>query len=133
MEPEAAVRAILALAGAMDIESLGAYLHDDVVMELPFAPAPLKRVHEGKAAVVEFQRRAATSFATFSMTVDGVHVSHGGRGGVVVAEHRSVGTSATDGREYRNRYVTVFEFDDSGLVTRWTEYYDPDAVRHAFM
>ena len=124
------VRTILGLAGAMDTAGLAPYLHDDVVMELPFAPAPMRRVHEGKDAVLDFQRRAAASFGSFAMQVDAVHVSEGGS--VVVAEHRSVGTNAADGREYRNRYVTVFELDGDGLVTRWREYYDPDAVRTAF-
>ena len=57
--PEAVVREILALAGAMDTDGLARHLHDDVVMELPFAPPPMRRVHDGKAAVVDFQRRAA--------------------------------------------------------------------------
>ncbi|HEY1740110.1 MAG TPA: nuclear transport factor 2 family protein [Acidimicrobiia bacterium] len=126
---EAVVREILALAGAMDTDGLARHLHDDVVMKLPFAPAPLKREHRGKAVVVDFQRRSATSFATFAMTIDAVHVADDGR--TVVAEHSSVGTAATTGREYRNRYVTVFELD-AGLVTSWREYYDPDAVRAAF-
>ena len=129
-DPETIVRAMLVLAGAMDVGELEQYLHDDVVMELPFAPAPMRRVHEGKAAVVDFQRRAAASFSSFTMTVDAVHVSDAGR--VVVAEHSSIGVSAADGREYRNRYVTIFELDADGLVTRWCEYYDPDAVRTAF-
>jgi ketosteroid isomerase-like protein len=40
--------------------------------------------------------------------------------------------AATAGREYRNRYVTIFELDADGLVTGWCEYYDPDAVRAPF-
>jgi ketosteroid isomerase-like protein len=128
---EQTVREILALAGAMDTARLAEFLHDDVLMELPFAPPPLKRVHEGKVAVVDFQTRASASFASFSMTVDALHVTDAGL--VVVAEHSSVGIAATTGREYRNRYVTVFELDADGRVRRWCEYYDPDAVRTAFM
>ena len=129
------MREVLALAGAMDTDGLARHLHDDVVMELPFAPPPMRRVHNGKAAVVDFQRRAAASFSSFEMTVEAVHV--GGDGHTVVAEHSSVGTAAATGREYRNRYVTVFELDDAGpdgawLVRSWREYYDPDAVRAAF-
>ena len=114
----------------MDTDALAAYLHDDVVIELPFAPPPLRRVHEGKAAVVDFQRRAGASFGSFAMTIERVHLSVDGS--VVVAEHSSVGTNAADGREYRNRYVTIFELGDDGLVRRWCEYYNPDAVRAAF-
>jgi len=128
-DPVVIVREILALAGAMDTDALAGYLHDDVVMELPFAPPPMRRRYEGKAAVVDFQRRAAATFASFTMTIDAVHATDGQ---VIVAEHSSVGTAATTGREYRNRYVTVFEIDDEGLVRLWREYYNPDAVRAAF-
>ncbi len=129
-DSEATVRAILALAGAMDLDGIAAYLADDVVMELPFAPAPMRRAYEGKDAVVDFQRRARGSFSLFSMTVERLHLTADPR--VVIAQHSSVGVAASTGRDYRNGYVTVFEFDDDGNVRRWCEYYNPDAVRAAF-
>ncbi len=128
VEPAARVRAIIAAAGAMDIESIEPWLARDVVMELPYAPEPLRRVHTGKDAVVDFQRRARESFSSFSMELDTLLVD----GARVVVEHHSEGTASTTGRVYRNRYVTVFEFDSNGLVCLWREYYDPDAVRRAF-
>jgi ketosteroid isomerase-like protein len=50
----------------------------------------------------------------------------------VIAEHRSDGIVAENGRPYRNRYVTVFTFADDGLVTGWREYYDAGVVVKAF-
>ncbi len=124
------VRELLALSGAMDVDGLAAHLADAVVMTLPYAPDDYAREHVGKAAVVKFQRAAARSFSSFSMTTDRVIETTDPN--VVVAEHHSDGIAATTGRPYRNRYVTIFELDDSGLVRRWTEYYDPIAVQTAF-
>lgn len=129
-DPAAAVAEVLRLAGTMDLDALAARLADDVVMELPFAPAGYARQHRGREAVVRFQRAAARSFSTFAMTVDRILLTAAPH--VVVAEHHSDGVAATTGRPYRNRYVTIFELDGDGLVRRWTEYYDPTVVSGAF-
>ena len=50
----------------------------------------------------------------------------------MIAEHRSDGAVAENGRPYRNTYVTFFTFDDTGKVTNWREYYDPAVVVRAF-
>jgi len=121
---------VLRLAGTMDIDALGAHLADDVLMELPFAPQGFARAHAGKEAVVRFQRAAARSFSSFTMTTDRLLATEDPR--VVIAEHHSEGRAAQSGRAYRNRYVTIFELDDHFRITRWTEYYDPSVVAAAF-
>lgn len=124
------VRAILDLAGAMRVDELVAMFADDAVMELPFAPGRMAKEHRGRAAIREFQELARDSFASFAMTVDAVHET--GDPDVVIAEHRSDGVVAANGRRYRNRYVTVFQFDEAGRILRWREYYDAGAVVRAF-
>jgi ketosteroid isomerase-like protein len=124
------VREVLRLGGTMDTDALAAHLADGVVMELPFAPDGFAREHVGKDAVVRFQRAASRSFSAFTMTTDRVLATDDPH--VVVAQHHSEGTAAPSGHAYRNRYVTIFELDDHDRITRWTEYYDPDAVRSAF-
>src|SRR3954471_16837635 len=62
----AVVRSVLELAGRMDVDGLAAHLADDVVMELPYAPDGYPKLHDGKAAVMRFQRAAARDFTTFS-------------------------------------------------------------------
>jgi uncharacterized protein len=114
----------------MDVDALADHLAADIVMELPFAPTGYAREHVGKDAAVKFQRAAARSFSTFSMTIDRILETTDAH--VVVAEHHSDGVAATSGRPYRNRYLTIFELDDAGLVRRWTEYYDPNVVTDAF-
>ncbi len=121
-------RAVYAHAGAMNIDALGEMCADDIVMTLPFAPPGWVATHRGKEAVVAFQRRAARSFASFTMTVDRVLAANGD---TAVVEAQSVGTTQ-NGRRYENRYCTILEFDRAGLIVRWTEYYDPRAVLDAF-
>ena len=124
------VREIMELAGEMRVDELVELFTDDAVMELPFAPGKMPRRHVGKAAIGEFQRFARDSFSRFSMTVDAIHETADPN--VVVAEHRSDGVVAENGRPYRNHYVTFFTFDDAGLVTGWREFYDAGVVVRAF-
>ena len=124
------VRRIMELAGEMRVDELVELFADDAVMELPYAPGRMARSHVGKAAIGEFQRFARDSFSRFSMTVDAIHETADPN--VVVAEHRSDGVVAENGRPYRNHYVTFFTFDDAGLVTSWREFYDAGVVVRAF-
>ena len=124
------VREILALADQMKVEELIEYFADDSVMELPFAPGRMPKRYEGKDAILGFQLFARDSFSSFAMTIDAIHET--GDPNVVIAEHRSDGIVAENGRPYRNRYVTVFTFDGDGLVVGWREYYDAGVVVKAF-
>jgi uncharacterized protein len=124
------VRDMMRLADAMRVDELIEYFRDDAVMELPFAPGHMERRYEGKDAIYEFQRFASDAFSQFSMTVDAVHETVDPH--VVIAEHRSDAVVAENGRPYRNRYVTVFEFDDDGKIVTWREFYDAGVVVRAF-
>jgi ketosteroid isomerase-like protein len=124
------IRALLALAGAMDVEGMARHLAPDIVMELPYAPPPLPRRYDGLSAVLGFQRSSAALFSSFAIEVDRVHVVEGGQ--VVVAEYRSDGVVAQSHLPYRNRYATVFELDPGARVRRWREFYDPAVVQTAF-
>jgi ketosteroid isomerase-like protein len=124
------VREILALAGEMRVDDLIAHFAEDAVMELPFAPGRMERRFEGRDAILAFQVMARDSFSSFAMTIDAIHVTDDPN--VVIAEHRSDGVVAANGRPYRNTYVTIFTFDRGGLVTSWREYYDSGVVVRAF-
>ena len=121
---------MLELAGRMRVDELIEYFADDAVMELPFAPGRMAKRHDGKDAILAFQRATRDSFSSFAMAVDAIHETADAN--VIIAEHRSDGIVAANGRPYRNRYVTVFTFDDGGLVTNWREYYDAGVVVRAF-
>jgi ketosteroid isomerase-like protein len=124
------IRELLAFAGAMDVDGMARFLAPDIVMELPYAPPPFARRHDGLSAVLAFQRAAAALFSSFRFEVDRVLVVEGGRS--VVAEYRSDGVVASSGRPYRNHYLTVFDLDAGGRVRRWREFYDPAVVQGAF-
>ena len=124
------VRTLLALADGMQVDELIEHFADDAVMELPFAPGRMPRRYEGKEAILGFQRFARDSFSTFSMAVDAIHAT--ADPDVVIAEHRSDGVVATNGRTYQNRYCTIFTFDAAGQVVSWREYYDAGVVVRAF-
>ncbi len=124
------VQEILELADQMRVDDLIALFADDAVMELPFAPGRMEKRYEGKDAILAFQLFARDSFSSFSMTIDAIHETVDPH--VVIAEHRSDGVVAENGRPYRNHYVTVFTFDDDGLVVGWREFYDPGVVVTAF-
>lgn len=130
--PEAVdvVRSVLELAGAMDVDAIGEHLADDIVMALPYAPPGFATVHDGKGAVMKFQRAAARDFSSFTMAIDRILATTDPR--IIVAEHHSDGVTARTGRRYRNRYCTIFELDDDDRIRRWTEYYDPAVVIDAF-
>jgi ketosteroid isomerase-like protein len=133
MEGKAAgerIRELLACAGEMDVEGLARFLAPDIVMELPYAPPPFPRRHDGLSAVLAFQRAAASLFSSFRFEIDRVLPVDGGRS--VVAEYRSDGVVAASGRAYRNHYLTVFDLDAGGRVRRWREFYDPFVVQGAF-
>jgi ketosteroid isomerase-like protein len=124
------VRAILELADQMRVDDLIELFAEDALMELPYAPGKMEKRYDGKDAILRFQLFARDSFSSFAMTIDAIHETADPH--VVIAEHRSDGIVAENGRPYRNRYVTVFTFDDDGLVTGWREYYDAGVVVKAF-
>ena len=124
------VREIIALADAMDVEALVERFADDAVMELPFAPGRMPKLYEGRDAIAGFQRFARDAFSSFSMTLDAVYETADPH--VVIAEHRSNGIVAENGRSYRNRYCTVFTFDDAGRIAGWREFYDAGVVVAVF-
>jgi ketosteroid isomerase-like protein len=127
-ESESRARQFLSCSGARKIDELLTFMHADVVLEMPFAlPAMPKRL-QGKSAVEKFLRATADSFSAFEMIVDAVYPFTDR----VIVEHRSNGVVAANDRPYENLYVTIFEFDASGQVVVWKEYFDPGVVLRAF-
>lgn len=123
-------RQMLQLAGAMRIEELLERLADAAMLELPFAPGGMPKTLTGKPAIRDFLLDTRTRFSAFSMSIDSIHETSDAQ--VVVAEHRSDGVVAANGRPYRNRYVTVYKFDSDGRVVTWREYFDSGVVVRAF-
>jgi ketosteroid isomerase-like protein len=124
------VEELLMLAGEMRLDDLIERFATDAVMELPFAPGRMEQRYVGRDAILGFQRFVHDAFSEFSMRIDAIHETSDPH--VVIAEHRSDGIVAENGRRYQNRYITLFEFDDDGMIVLWREYYDAGAVVRAF-
>jgi ketosteroid isomerase-like protein len=106
----------------LDIEALGDLFADDVVFRLPFAPEPVPRRTEGKAAVLEV-------YAGFPSLVSplGFHdidVQPLAEEGKYVAEYRSDCTMLPTGAPYRNHYLGRFTVRD-GTIAEFAEFFDP--------
>jgi ketosteroid isomerase-like protein len=124
------VEQMMKLADEMRVGELVEYFAEDAVMELPFAPGRMAKAYYGREAILGFQEFARDSFSDFAMRIDTIHETADPH--VVIAEHASDAVVKANGRPYRNRYVTVFTFDDDGRVTNWREYYDAGVVVRAF-
>ncbi len=118
------------LAGAMDTDTMLTHFAAGAVMELPFAPGSMPNRYDGIDEIRGFMEFARDSFSSFAMTVDAIHETADPN--VLIAEHRSDGIVATNGRRYDNRYCTIVTFDEAGQVAHWREYYDAGVVVRAF-
>ena len=124
------VQEIMRLVDGLRVDELIECFAPDAVMEFPFAPGRMQKRYEGRDAIAAFQQSLRHTFSKLSMTVDAIHETVDPN--VVIAEHHGNGEVAENGRAYDNRYVTVFEFDDDGLLVTWREYYDAGVVVRAF-
>lgn len=115
----AAVEAALAAVSDGDVDRQLEQCSDDFVLEFPFAE-PSKRV-EGKAVVREYLGAALALFA-IRIRLDSIYACTDPD--TLVVEYSSEGTVPSTGREYANRYITVFMFRD-GKIRLQREYYNP--------
>ena len=105
----------------LDIDGLRNYLHDDIVMELPFAPGNEPLRFDGLENVVRAMRSAPDMFHRFQF---GVHERYWcPERNLAILEATSMGVMKSR-RLYQNRYLFVFRFRD-GRVVQWLEFFDP--------
>ncbi|HEX5615072.1 MAG TPA: nuclear transport factor 2 family protein [Acidimicrobiia bacterium] len=122
---------LLALMGQMDVEQMLEHYADDVVVELPYAPGGMPKVHAGKDAAIAFMREAKNFFSSYTSEVDAVYPAADDPD-TVLAEVRGHGVAAPTGRPYEQTYVLVLRFAPDGKLRLWREYYDPGVVIKAF-
>ena len=112
------VRAFEGIAAGSAEQMLANYT-EDLVLELPYAPAPVRL--EGKGVVLPYLVRAFTIFR-FTLTIISAHTLGDGDG--LVLEYTSDGHVLATGRPYRNAYVGLYWFRD-GAISQVREYYNP--------
>ena len=116
------VRGYLDAVGSLDLEALARSFHDDVVMDLPYAPPGFPQQVSGKPAVCEFFAGmpgfvAPLSFYDYQLVLVPETEE-------VIAEYRSASEVLATGNPYRNRYISRFTVRD-GVIERFAEYFDP--------
>ncbi|MET0146362.1 MAG: nuclear transport factor 2 family protein [Ilumatobacteraceae bacterium] len=119
---------MLDLLGAHDIDGAVALFADDVELRAPFVPAPLPSRTVGRTAVAAMMAMVFGSYGRvefhdrrFMTTADD---------GVVVGRWRTDIEVLATGATYSDEVIAVVEVRD-GSVVRFTEYFNPDALRAA--
>jgi ketosteroid isomerase-like protein len=116
----AAVRSFLRLLEDKDIDSWIELWADDAEQFYPFGTEMFPRRLAGKAAIHDRWKNAPGLFETLSFPIQELWTD---RDAVIVRfESDSVLRS---GRKYRNTFVSVFKFDDTGKIREYREYFDP--------
>jgi ketosteroid isomerase-like protein len=129
-QAEATVRTLFAHLSAREFGDLAELLADDVEFDLAYAPEMLPMPTRGRAAVHELVENVIGGmFEPFVITITTVYP--GAEPGVVVAEYASDGVVKHTGKRYLNTYAGIFRVDDSGHVTFWREYHNPEAATAA--
>lgn len=102
---------------------------EDAVWEMPFAPAPVPRVIEGRAAIGHF---ADWLFAVApDLHILRISIAETEDPAVVVVEMQMASTLAINGRAYANTYCTIMRVVDDKIAL-FREYFDPNVVVDAF-
>lgn len=122
------VERYIEIMNRLDIDALGDLFADDVVIRLPFAPDPVPKRTEGRAA-------ALALYAGFPDLItppafQDVVISPLADDGEFVAEYRSDCTMLPTGKPYRNTYISRFSVRD-GKLTQVAEFFDPLVFQQA--
>lgn len=105
--------------GDFDFDTVASCLADDAVMTLPFLDLPATT---GKAAIVgQLSASVPRMFERMNFFYDTWYDVAGS--GTVIAEYHSE-CPRRDGGEYRNSYITVFEFTGE-KISLYKEYLNP--------
>ncbi|GAT15522.1 nuclear transport factor 2 family protein [Mycolicibacterium thermoresistibile] len=111
-----------------DFDAVLELFADDGCLELPYRPGGYPTVMAGRAELKRFLRVIPKLYAEVTF-VERNHLPTSDPA-TVVTEYRGVGKTCV-GNDYANRYIALFEFDDSGRCTLWREYFDPTVVTAA--
>lgn len=103
---------------------------EDVVIEIPFAPAGQPRRFEGRREFLEFAnpRRAALPVRFDGCEVLAVHETRDPD--TIVVEYELTGTHLTTGRQSTAAFIGVLTVEH-GRIKRWREYQDTLAMMQA--
>ena len=121
----ATAEGLLDTISRLDIEGLRACLHDDVVMELPFAPGGIPLRFDGLENVVQAMQSAPEMFHRFRFSIHERYSCPERDTAILEATSMAITKSR---RTYQNRYIFVFRFREEKVV-HWQEFFNPLLVR----
>jgi ketosteroid isomerase-like protein len=122
------VERFLDLLTTNDVDSAVALFATDATVAAPFAPPPLPPSIEGATSISAMFHMIMDGYARVAYVNRRIAVAEDAD--LVVARWRTDIDVATSGKHYDSEVVALFEFGD-GRITRYTEYFNPDALRAA--
>jgi len=121
----AAAARLLNSLGTSDLATLEELLHEQVVLDWPFAARGMPTMFSGKRAVIDALARIPDIFDQFEMTANALYPSESSA--TLTIEASSAGRFRSGG-DYNNVYVLLLQFN-GGKLALWREYYDPRRVQ----
>jgi len=112
---------LAAILSDLETEPLRKHFDEEVIMDFPFATAPMPRRLTGVDEVVLGMKAMPAMFSKFKYEPSRLYEAPGSN--VLIMEAESRGT-LLDGSDYSNRYVTILRFNGPRVIL-WREYYDP--------
>jgi uncharacterized protein len=101
---------------------------DDAVLEFPFAPEGKKGTYRGKKEIRDYMSGTTGRIRVDSVTELTVHPMLDPE--AVVVELAIKGTILSNGNDYPQRYITVFQFRN-GKIQHYREYWNPGVTMKA--
>ncbi len=114
-----------------DINTLLSHMHPDITwISSGNAPIPQAGTYHGREETAAFFSKLAkaVTFTEFDPQKIVNADNH-----TVVSIGNFAGTVNATGKEFRSRFVMIDEFDDDGLVTKFTDYLDTQNLANAFL
>jgi len=114
-----------------DIDTLLSHMHPDIIwISSGSDPIPQAGTYRGREETATFFSKMAKAI-TFTEFVPQKIVNADEH--TVVSIGNFAGTVNATGKEFRSRFVMIDEFDDDGLVTKFTDYYDTQNAANAYL
>lgn len=128
LDDKAVITAYLDAVGTLDVDAIAPLFHEDGRVRLPYAPAGIPEVIDGRQAIDDYyqglpQMISALNFADYRIRATEAP-------GEFVAEYTSAATMKATGESYRNTYVTLVSVQD-GRIAELVEFFDPISLVEA--
>ena len=126
----ARAHAFLDLLSTKDMDAWADLWAEDAVQDMPFAPEGFPSRVVGKDALIRHYAELPRQTGRMEFLDRTARLLDGSD--TVLMEYRGEIEIIPTGRRYDNRYVGLFEFDASGKIVLFREYFDPNVLSVAW-